>query len=565
MLKLKSLLNGSNAPIALLLAAAMGAVVFTAGAGAFLYSNTRAVVASAQWVEHTHGVLTALQRASLLTERVEYHIQLYRLSKDENQLSDARANASQLEAQGVRLGDLVADNPHQTTNVRSLEACAAELMRVVNTLTPASPVPDIPIEQCRQAISLMTAHEQLLLENRTTGSQHSTLISIVTEFGFVGLSLVTVVVLFGFLLRDAYLRRRIGKETAATNEHLARTVTALRDRARESELLTSARDELQLCVNAEQVYHSAASSFSRLLEGASGSLCMIDNSRQMVEVCATWTAGEVESAVREFSPLEACCGLRSGQPRWRRPGVSEIHCAHFSAEPPEFYLCQPIVGHGNAVGMLYVQCPTEQEVRQINERIDGVRQLVQLTGMAIAALNLRARLEHQSIRDPLTDLFNRHFMQISLERELSRAGRHNQMLGVLMLDVDHFKTFNDAHGHAAGDVVLRSVAAALRSSVRAEDIICRYGGEEFTIILPDVTESIVHERAQAICRMVADLRVPAGDDVFGNLSISIGLALYPNDGDSSDLLLRRADQALYRAKHHGRNQVAMFSAGTPVA
>jgi len=244
---------------------------------------------------------------------------------------------------------------------------------------------------------------------------------------------------------------------------------------------------------------------------------------------------------------------------------SEIHCAHFATDPPEFYLCQPIVAHGNAVGMLYVQCPSEQEVQRVNESMDGLRQLVQLTGMAIAALNLRAKLEHQSIRDSLTDLFNRHFMQISLERELSRAGRHSQMLGVLMLDVDHFKPFNDAHGHAAGDAVLRSIAAALRSSVRAEDIVCRYGGEEFTIILPDVTEAIVHERAEAIRRMVADLRVSAGDNVFGNLSLSIGVALYPNDGDSSDLLLRRADQALYRAKHDGRNQVALFSSMTPVA
>jgi diguanylate cyclase (GGDEF)-like protein len=563
--KLKSLIKGSNAPIALILAAAMGAVVFTAGAGAFLYNNTKALVASAQWVEHTHEVLSALQRALLLVERVDYRSQLYRLSKDGAQFSAARSNASQLEIQSVRLGELVADSPYQAANARNLETCSADLAQAVNKLTPASPQPESAIEQCRQIINLMTAHEQGLLASRTTGTQHNTLVSITTEFGFVGLSLVTLIVLFGFLLRDAFLRRRISKESAATNIHLAQTVNALRDRARESELLTSARDELQLCVDPQQLYQSAAGSFSRLLAGTNGSLCMIDNSRQMVEVCATWAAGGVLSAVQDFSPPEACCGLRSGQPRWRRPGVSEIQCAHFNGEPPERYLCKPIVAHGNAVGVLYVQCPTEQEVQLVNERMDGLRQLVQLTGMAIAALHLRTKLENQSIRDSLTDLFNRHFMEISLERELSRAGRHHQMLGVLMLDVDHFKNFNDTHGHAAGDAVLQGVAAALRSSVRAEDIVCRYGGEEFTMILPDVTETIAIERAEAIRRIVADLRVPAGSAVFGNLSISIGVALYPQDGDSSDLLLRRADQALYRAKHDGRNQVALFHANARVS
>jgi diguanylate cyclase (GGDEF)-like protein len=189
-----------------------------------------------------------------------------------------------------------------------------------------------------------------------------------------------------------------------------------------------------------------------------------------------------------------------------------------------------------------------------------LRQLLQITGMSIATLNLRTKLENQSIRDPLTDLFNRHFMQISLERELSRANRRNQTLAIFMLDVDHFKRFNDQHGHAAGDAALKAIAEIFQSNIRAEDIACRYGGEEFTIILPDLNGTTAEERAESIRRAVAGLHVRFGREVASNFSISIGVAVYPQDGENADLLLQKADQALYHAKREGRNQVVLSSA-----
>ena len=180
--------------------------------------------------------------------------------------------------------------------------------------------------------------------------------------------------------------------------------------------------------------------------------------------------------------------------------------------------------------------------------------------MAIATLNLRTKLENQSIRDSLTGLFNRHFMQISLEREISRAARRKQTLAVFMLDLDHFKKFNDTFGHAAGDSVLQAVAEIFQTSIRTEDIACRYGGEEFTIMLPDVTPAVALERAESIRQGVANVRLPLDRQVYTEFSVSIGVAVYPNDGETSDLLLRRADMALYRAKRSGRNQVAQFEA-----
>ena len=552
------LLTGPNSGVALLIAAALGALLFTILAGTLVFGNTRQLISSAGWVQHTQEVLASLQRVSLLTERIEYRSRLYNLTGNVEQLRRAQASGNQLETTLAHLKVLVADNSDQTGNLESLTACSQHLNQALSSFTQQSEISSAELQQCQQAIGLMTDREQFLLQERSTGTQRSSFKSISTEVAFVGLFLVALVVLFGFLLRDAVLRQKVGQQTALANERLAHTVKALEDRAYESGLLTLGRDELQLCVDVHQVYRSAANGFSRLLKGTSGSLCMINNSRQSVEVVSTWQDGGRESAVEDFHPPDSCCGLRSGTARWRQPGQSEIHCTHFPGDAPEHYLCKPIVAHGNTLGVLYVQCAGEEQRSRVLEHMDGLRQLVQLTGMAIAALNLRTKLENQSIRDGLTGLFNRHFMQISLERELSRAARRKQTLAVFMLDLDHFKRFNDTFGHAAGDTALRSVAEIFRSSIRNEDIACRYGGEEFTIMMPDVPLAVALSRAETIRKAVANLRVPLDQGTVAEFSVSIGIAIYPDDGETADQLLRRADLALYRAKRSGRNQVAQY-------
>jgi len=561
MLRQKHRARVSNSAVTLLVLAAIGAVLFTLSAGSLVHGNTKAQIAAAERVQHTYEVLSSLQHVSLLVERIEYRSRLYHLTSNEEQMNRVLASANQLVATTVHVQALVSDNPNQRDNVRNLLICAKDLDQSTKSFDTHSTLPEQVMQHCHEAIGLMTDQEQSLLEQRNQGSERRSLLSIGTELAFVTFSLVSLAVLFGFLLRDALRRQRLSRETALTNHQLEASVNELKDRALESDLLTSARDELQLCIDVHQVYKSSAHSFARLLEGSSGSLCMINNSRQLVEVVSTWG----QSAVDEFHTPESCCGLRSGQPRWRLPGVSEIECTHFSGGSPERYLCKPIVAHGNTLGLLYVQCSSDEVVEVVKSRMDGVRQLVQLTGMAVATLNLRTKLENQSIRDSLTGLFNRHFMQISLERELARASRRKQLLAVYMLDLDHFKRFNDSYGHGAGDAVLKAVSQIFCNSVRTEDIACRYGGEEFTIILPDVTRQAAYDRAESIRRAVGSLRVPLRDETLADFSVSIGVALYPNDGESAEVLLSRADQALYRAKRSGRNQVVIYEATVGVS
>jgi len=178
-------------------------------------------------------------------------------------------------------------------------------------------------------------------------------------------------------------------------------------------------------------------------------------------------------------------------------------------------------------------------------------------GLALANLRLRDSLRQQSIRDPLTGLFNRRYLEETLERELSRAGREKQTIGVVMIDIDHFKQFNDAWGHEAGDRVLRDFGALLRHHVRGGDIACRYGGEEFTLILPNASIEVTSERAQNLLNAVAGLHHDGAAPAGQTISISMGIAIFPSHGSDGAELLRAADTALYQAKHAGRNQLSV--------
>jgi diguanylate cyclase (GGDEF)-like protein len=546
--------SASRNAVGIILAAFLGAVLFTLGAGAVLYLNTQQLTGAAERVQHTQEVLSSLQRGSLLVERVLYRARIYAASGDDDELNMARGAANNLVTSSAHIRALVADNPNQAANSQTLSECATRLSEMMKQFSQHSPLPTTQVQECQKTLSLMSDQEQLLLTERTAHSKNRLLTSISTEFFLIPISILCLIVLFALLLRDAFALQRNAVVAQRVNDDLARSVHALEEAARESELMTACRNELQLCVEVKQVYETAARSFSRLLPESSGCLYMINSSRNHVEAVSSWGAPSHD----DFNQPESCCALRSGQPRWRQPGVSEIHCSHFANQAPERYYCRPIVAYGNTIGLLYVECPSAESVSRVDGRMDALRQLIQITALAIATLNLRAKLENQSIRDSLTGLFNRHFMQISLEREMARARRRKQIMAVLMLDADHFKRFNDTHGHAAGDAVLQAFAEIFRSNIRSEDIACRYGGEEFTIILPDTTVKGACDRAESILSAIADLKIATGHQSFDGFSISIGVAFFPGDGETADELLQHADSALYDAKHNGRNQVRLF-------
>ena len=177
--------------------------------------------------------------------------------------------------------------------------------------------------------------------------------------------------------------------------------------------------------------------------------------------------------------------------------------------------------------------------------------------LAFANLRLRETLRSQSIRDPLTGLFNRRYMEETLERELHRAARHQTLLGVLMIDIDHFKLFNDTFGHGVGDALLEELGSFLRANVRSEDVPCRYGGEEFIIILPEANLEDTVRRANQLRQGIAGMKLQRHGKSIGPVTISQGVAGFPEHGASAGQLLQAVDAALYRAKRGGRDRVVV--------
>jgi diguanylate cyclase (GGDEF)-like protein/PAS domain S-box-containing protein len=187
----------------------------------------------------------------------------------------------------------------------------------------------------------------------------------------------------------------------------------------------------------------------------------------------------------------------------------------------------------------------------------NIRDITERKQAQDALLKSQALLREQSVRDHLTGLFNRRYMEETLERELLRAARKQLSLGVIMLDVDNLKKFNDTWGHAAGDEILRALAGLLLGQVRGEDIACRYGGDEFILILPDASQVVTYERAELICEYARQFHLQFDGQNLAAVTLSLGVATFPEHGSTSTGILRAVDAALYRAKGEGRNRVVV--------
>jgi len=545
----------------MLVLATIGVSICVWAAGWLLYSSARRLNESRDWLEHSQSVISEIQQEMQRLDHVKPDIQLYLLTHDENNLSNAQSSIVSFYSSALHLQQIVGDSPEQVARARELEKQAATLVSMLHGFTTQSQFPSDQLFACREILSVMQSREREILTARTEAAKTNSSRSLLISISFTGLSLAVVLVLFGLLLRDALHRRRYEERLSETNEKLAGTVRALERQARESDLLTAARDELQLCMNADQAQHSAVRYLAQLLPGTTGGICLINESRQLVEVDATWNGAT--TLIDGFTP-DSCCGLRSGRMRWRRASQSEVHCTHFSGKPPENYICLPLAAHGETLGMVYVECGSSGIAAMVDANLRALQQMVELASMRIAGLNLSSILAHQSIRDSLTNLFNRRFMEIALDRELRRAVRHKKPLAVLMLDIDHFKQLNDTYGHDAGDAVMREVAAVMRQAVRSEDTVCRYGGEEFVVILPELSTDDALARAESIRDMVSELRLYHRGEALREVTISIGVALYPQNGESPDQLVITADRALYEAKHLGRNRVVLADAAAAV-
>lgn len=335
------------------------------------------------------------------------------------------------------------------------------------------------------------------------------------------------------------------------NQQNERMVRELTQRSTRATSLAKMAELLQSCSDLRDIFAVVGGMAPKIFPELRGAVLMLNSSRDQLDVAASWSDCQLPAIT--FVP-EDCWALRLGHAHIVATGDSTAECRHVVAEQGA-YACLPLMSQGGAIGVVHFQTIGAGALSEAIMLMANM--FAEQVGLSVANLRLREALRDQSIRDPLTGLYNRRYLEETLERETRRAVRSENLLGVLMLDLDHFKRFNDTYGHDAGDTVLRETAAFLVRSVRAEDIVCRFGGEEFVIILPMADIQTTQARAERIRSKLRELTILHQGKAVGMVSVSVGVAELPQHGTTPKTLLEAADAALYVAKREGRDRVVI--------
>jgi diguanylate cyclase (GGDEF)-like protein len=342
----------------------------------------------------------------------------------------------------------------------------------------------------------------------------------------------------------------------ASNEVLTKQTRELARRNQEIMLFSKMNDFLQTSTTEAEAYSIISETVTQLFPEDSGAVFVLNSSHDMLEAAAVW--GPLPPSNLIYPPNE-CWAHRRGQVHL---GVGhERWCPHVS-DDGHLYICLPLLAQGEILGILHIlDGPArgdKTDEARMAEKCGLAKILADAIGLGIANLKLRESMRNLSIRDPLTGLFNRRYMEEATAQEQHRTRRNNVQMAIIMVDIDHFKKFNDNFGHDAGDAVLRVLAEFLKKHVRGSDIACRYGGEEFILILSPSTVEGARQRAEKIREGAAALRVSHNNQDLGTITLSLGVAIFPDHGSDTATGVKAADLALYKAKRDGRNQVVMF-------
>lgn len=377
------------------------------------------------------------------------------------------------------------------------------------------------------------------------------------------LSFIVTLLLSRFIyvsMRKA-VRSQTESATAAlvSSKQLEGSLEQLVRRNREIGLIAEMARLLQTELTMEETLQLASSYCQQLLIGSAGTFFLYRNSADVLQQAASWGSNSDEAA--GVVDPKSCWAIRRG--RWHMAAYEhDLGCSHYPATleaEQTTHCCVPLMAYGEVLGLLYIRQVGLQDVSESG--LQFVEAIAEQTALALANGRMREVLKTQSIKDPLTGLYNRRFMEETLEREIARAKRTSSCLSVIMLDLDHFKSMNDRHGHAAGDNVLRAVSALLLRSLRTTDVACRFGGEELMVILPDCPPEGAALRAEAIrASLEAMMLVELGQPF--KVTASFGVASTALCGNDSNFLMKAADSALYSAKRSGRNRVESWKAST---
>jgi len=353
--------------------------------------------------------------------------------------------------------------------------------------------------------------------------------------------------------RDITQRKEIEAQAARMLAQEKRMRTERQLLAQTSEWLYSAR-------SVDEVLMVVERALGALFPGSSGALFTYANSRDVLDRMAVWGAPPAEATPEYFEPA-SCWSLRRGRAYHYGADVIAFPCAHV-ADPAAEYFCLPLIAHGETIGLLHV-VPDTQDEDERAQQFQLALLCAEQMSLALANVQMRQELLDQSVRDPLTGLPNRRWYVDAAGRDFARAADKGTPVALISLDVDHFKRFNDNHGHDAGDTVLREIGAAMTDHFPEDTYPCRIGGEEFVVLCASRTCADAAVLAEGFRDVVRDLSIAHSGGRLPPVTVSAGIAAFPNDGNDLASVSKAADRALYRAKAAGRDRVELAGTGGP--
>lgn len=364
------------------------------------------------------------------------------------------------------------------------------------------------------------------------------------------------------LARQSDMVQRLRAEEALRQVHLRQRhqIAATESHAKEVTLLAQMGALLHACATRDEACRIIARFIGELFPGLPAVLYLAAGPGETLKpvIAQDALAGTSNGIV-----AAECWALRRGQVHAVASDSNELRCAHVPDDSALSTLCVPLMAQGTAIGVLHIRSPGANKDVDAQAKAPSqalAETVAEQAALSLANLKLREELHELSVADPLTGLYNRRFAQETLTREIHRAHRDKSSIGVITFDVDHFKSVNDHFGHDAGDALLKAVAEQFNASVRGSDIACRLGGDEFAIMMPGATLAVARQRAEDLRRAIAALRIRHSRIDLPAISMSCGVAAFPEHGVAADALLRAADQALYRAKEAGRDRVEAAAA-----
>ena len=518
-------------------------------------------------VQHSYEVISLLDQADVL-EREAIASQRGYLLTSRPESRQQYWKSSELSITKLRnLQDMVLDNPTQSAYVRELNeiterrlALAAKTIDIYDAeglraaqafiLTNGSFQLDEKINKLGQQIRQA---EVKLLVVRSASMQQSRRTLYFSAILGIPISLIIITFIYRLLRRENTQREHAEFLTNKSNLELRDSVLRLEHVSKQMSLLTQYTGMLQSCNNSEDVLDISRQSWATMMPESAGSIYLVRSSRDHAEIAVSW--GQHRAPSNALPGPEDCWAMRRHQPYILHDLHNWVKCAHIEMPPAGLRTdtaCIPLSAQGESMGWVYISA----EAGKLPDESLLISSAEQLS-LALANLRLKEKLKQQSIRDPLTHLFNRRYLEESFERELARCKRRNLPLSLLMIDLDHFKKFNDTHGHPGGDALLADFGRLLRSLCRREDIPCRYGGEEFVMLLPECDIDCAKTRAITINQATAELQVKYQNLDLATVTASIGVATFPDHGLDINELIKAADAALYRAKALGRNRTEL--------